>query len=362
MKEELSLLTDSSNIPGCNHLLQSLAFLQTKARMYTEEDIQSAIRAGVFTPETANAFRIHVAQQKSLPAVDEEHFRLITGFNDIFVVIACVLLLASIAWIGKSFSPAVGGLATAATAWGLSEFFVRKRRMALPAIVLLLSFVGAVYFGLASALKDISMQHIFAGIFSATAAWMHWNRFRVPITIAAGTAAIAGSLIAFIISIAPESLAWMRIICFISGILVFFFAMHWDSADTLRQTRKSDVAFWLHLLAAPLLVHPVFTTLGIFSGESTLFPIVIVMLLYVFIALVSLLIDRRALMVSSLVYVLYAFSTLLEKFGVINLGFSFTALFIGSALLLLSAFWHSTRTQVLRFFPATVTSRLPPLR
>lgn len=330
--------------------------------MYTEEDIQSAIKAGIFTPETVDAFRSHVAQQKSLPAVDEEHFRLITGFNDIFVVIACSLLLVSITWIGKSFYPAVGGFATAVAAWGLAEFFVKKRRMALPAIVLLLAFVGAIYFGVASALKDIPLQHVFAGTFSAAAAWMHWHRFRVPITIAAGAAAIAGSLIAFIISIAPESLAWMRIICFIAGIAVFLFAMRWDSADTLRQTRKSDVAFWLHLLAAPLLVHPVFTALGIFSGKNALFPIAFVMVLYVFIALTSLLIDRRALMVSSLIYVLYAFSTLLEKFGVINMGFAITALFIGSALLLLSAFWHTTRTQVLRFFPATVTSRLPPLR
>lgn len=330
--------------------------------MYTEEDIQSAIKAGILTPETADAFRTHVAGQKSLPAVDEEHFRLITGFNDIFVVIACSLLLASIAWIGKSFSPALGGFATAAAAWGLAEFFVRKRRMALPAIVLLLAFVGAIYYGTANALKDIAMQHVIAGSFAAAAAWMHWRRFRVPITIAAGAAAIAGSLIAFIISIAPESLAWMRIICFATGVAVFIFAMRWDTADTLRQTRKSDVAFWLHLLAAPLLVHPVFTALGIFSGKNAILPITIVIVLYLFIALVSLLIDRRALMVSSLIYVLYAFSTLLEKFGVINLGFAITALFIGSALLMLSAFWHLTRTQVLRFFPATVTSKLPPLR
>lgn len=330
--------------------------------MYTEEDIQSAITAGIFTPETANAFRTHVAGRKSLPAVDEEHFRLITGFNDIFVVIACSLLLASIAWIGKSFSQPVAGFTTAAAAWGLAEFFVRKRRMALPAIVLLLAFVGAIYYGAASALKVIPMQHVIAGALAAAAAWAHWCRFRVPITIAAGAAAIAGSLIAFIISIAPESLAWMRIICFAAGVVVFIFAMRWDTADTLRQTRKSDVAFWLHLLAAPLLVHPVFTALGIFSGKNAILPITIVIVLYLFIALVSLLIDRRALMVSSLVYVLYAFSTLLEKFGVINLGFAITALFIGSALLLLSAFWHLTRTQILRLFPANVTSRLPPLR
>jgi hypothetical protein len=330
--------------------------------MYTEEDIQSAIEAGIFSPDTATAFRAHVAAQKSMPPVDEEHFRLVTGFNDIFVVIACSLLLASLAWIGKAFSPAIGGLATAIAAWGLAEFFIRKRRMALPAIVLLLAFVGAVYFAGSSALKGLPVHQTLAGVLAAVAAWLHWRRFRVPITIAAGAAAIAGSVIALIISTAPESLAWMRIVCFAAGIAVFTFAMCWDTSDILRQTRKSDVAFWLHLLAAPLLVHPVFTALGVFNQENALLPIAIVMVLYVFLALVSLLIDRRALMVSSLAYVLYAFSTLLEKFGFVNMGFALTALFIGSALLLLSAFWHLARSRLLPFFPAGMTSRLPPLR
>jgi hypothetical protein len=30
--------------------------------------------------------------------------------------------------------------------------------------------------------------------------------------------------------------------------------MWWDSSDRARLTRRSDVAFWLHLLAAPMIV------------------------------------------------------------------------------------------------------------
>ena len=37
------------------------------------------------------------------------------------------------------------------------------------------------------------------------------------------------------------------------GIGVFLFAMRWDSSDPARVTRRSDVAFWLHLLAAPMI-------------------------------------------------------------------------------------------------------------
>ena len=85
---------------------------------------------------------------------DEEQFRLLTGFNDIFVSIAAAILLFAVGWIGQRIgatsawrSTATGRaslapLAVAATAWGLALFFTAKRRMALPSILLLLAFVG----------------------------------------------------------------------------------------------------------------------------------------------------------------------------------------------------------------------------
>ncbi len=112
--------------------------------MYSEADLQSAIAAGAISHEAAEALRAHVTGQRSAPVADEEHFRLITGFNDIFVTIAAVLLLAAAAGIGAAIAPGIAGLLLAGSAWGLAEFFTRKRRMALPSIVLLLAFVGGV--------------------------------------------------------------------------------------------------------------------------------------------------------------------------------------------------------------------------
>ena len=40
---------------------------------------------------------------------------------------------------------------------------------------------------------------------------------------------------------------------FVAGLGVFAFAMRWDLQDPERITRRSDVAFWLHLAAAPLI-------------------------------------------------------------------------------------------------------------
>jgi len=326
--------------------------------MYSEEDLSSAVSAGVLTEEAAQAFRSHVARLKNAPSVDEEHFRFVTGFNDIFVLIACALMLLSVNWIGAELAPWLGAPALAATAWALAEFFTRKRRMALPSIALLLAFVGGVFAaGLAATGSAATASAV-----AALAACLHWLRFKVPITVAAGTAAAVGFAVASLLTTMPEAKNWTAAISLGAGTAVFVLAMRWDMADRLRQTWKSDVAFWLHLLAAPLLVHPVFATLGVLDGKTSFGQALAVVALYVAIAFVALAIDRRALMVSALVYVLYAFSALLKQYGVVSLNFAITALAVGSALLLLSAFWHPSRAFVLRLFPPSARERLAPLR
>ena len=130
----------------------------------------------------------------------------------------------------------------------------------------------------------------------------------------------------------------------------------------MRQTRKSDVAFWLHLLAAPLIVRPIFSALGVLEGTAEAWQAIAVVALYVEIALVSLAIDRRALMVSALIYELYTFSALLSQYGGVSLSFAVTGVAIGSALLLLSAFWHRSRAFVLGRLSPAVQGRLAPSR
>ncbi|RUM51905.1 MAG: hypothetical protein DSY87_08150, partial [Methylococcus sp.] len=283
------------------------------------------------------------------PGVDEEHFRLITGFNDIFVVIACILLLVSVWWMGTELGAWFGPLLQTATAWGLAEYFTRKRRMALPSIILLIAFVAGVYATgqqlLLVYLLDkpgiaiIGSNETETGIaiisfVMALAARLHWLRFKVPITVAAGIASLVAGSISLLWVLVPAVQDWMTVAIFVSGVLVFMLAMRWDTSDILRHTRRSDVAFWLHLVAAPLLVHPVFTSLGVFEEQTALWQLVVIAVLYGIVALVSISVDRRALMVSALVYVLYAFSEILEHYGVVSLSFAFTAFIIGSGLLL----------------------------
>ncbi|HIV73252.1 MAG TPA: hypothetical protein H9903_20125 [Candidatus Aquabacterium excrementipullorum] len=339
--------------------------------MYTDEDLSSAVAAGILSRETADHFRNHVEHIRRTPAVDEEHFRLITGFNDVFVVIACVLLLVSVTWIGNTVSPLLGTLALSCTAWALAEFFTRQRRMALPSIVLMFAFVGGAMvtvpalFGEAPdsllAHRGSAITAAFVAGAAALGAWLHWRRFKVPITVAAGALGVTIGLMATTLVSVKGARPWLPLMWVTAGVLVFLLAMRWDGQDTRRQTRRADVAFWLHLLAAPMLVHPIFNSWIVHQGQPETTQAVIVVALYVGIALVSLAIDRRALMVSALAYVLYTFSSLLKNHGVVSLGFAITALGIGSALLLLSAFWHRSRAGVLRQLPAAWQRRLPPL-
>lgn len=334
--------------------------------MYSDEDLDGAVAAGALRAESVAAFRAHMEQTRATPVVDEEHFRLVNSFNDIFVAIAGMLVLIAVGWIAGTMERHLTGAAVAATAWGLAEFFTRKRRMALPSILFLLAFTGGIFAALMPTGNILSgkfgMQIAVAAAVAAGFTWLHWRRFRVPITVAAGAAALIGVAVGLLIAVTPDLLKWMNAILFAAGIAVFVFAMYWDFSDPLRQTRRADVAFWLHLLAAPLIVHPVFTLFGLLSKDVEVGGAVVVMLLYVVMAVIALIIDRRALMVSALVYVLAAISAVLEKFGAVGVNVALTALLIGSALLMLSAFWHISRTRVVSCLPDAWQGKLPPLR
>src|SRR3546814_18720575 len=91
--------------------------------MYSESDLQTAVDARVLTPEAAAAFRPHIASVRAAPGADEEHFRLITGLNDIFVSISAVNLPVALAWLGESNYTARRGGFVAASAWFLAEYF-----------------------------------------------------------------------------------------------------------------------------------------------------------------------------------------------------------------------------------------------
>ncbi|MGK0498909.1 MAG: hypothetical protein ACJAYG_000540 [Oceanicoccus sp.] len=331
--------------------------------MYTDEDLNLAVEKKIFSNSSATEFRQLISTLRDSPAVDEENFRLIGGFNDIFIVIASLLLLFSSSWVLNSFHESLGYLVFTVLSWGLAEFFVLKRKMALPAIILLLAFIGGVFIFTASLFSEPSETSIIlTTVVSTAAAYAHWKRFNVPITMAVGTAAAIGAFISVLLAVFPSVKDWFLTIIFISGLIAFSFAMYWDASDTNRTTRRADVAFWLHLLSAPLIIHPVFSRLGILNGDESLSSMAIVILLYLLMTTISIAVDRRAFMVSSLIYVLYALSSLIKTYGGVGYSFALTGVIMGAALLLLSAYWHRVRIMLIAQLPESVTQRLPRIK
>jgi len=356
--------------------------------MYSQQELDDAVASGVISADAASALRAYIERQRTTAIPDEEQFRLITGFNDIFVSIAAAILLFAVGWIGQWIGQNTGlivdingpsplaPLAVAATAWPLAMFFTAKRRMALPSILLLLAFVGGVFgavgLGIAMAIgaDSFNNNNLLGGIVlaasaavSTVAAWLHWRTFHVPITIAAGAGSVAAIAVGLLLAALGPNVEDAKniILGFVLflGIGMFLFAMWWDGSDRARLTRRSDVAFWLHLLAAPMIAHPVFTLLGLTSGHVSVAEGLAVVALYLVLGITALAVDRRALLVSALAYVLYALSSLFKQFGAVELNIALTALVIGSALLLLSAFWHQARGAIVRPLPESLRERLP---
>lgn len=328
--------------------------------MYSEDDLNLAIEKEIFTEAAVNEFRQEISNVKNSPSVDEENFRLIGGFNDIFVVIACCLLLFSSIFVLKPINESLALFSFVTISWVLAEFFVLKRKMSLPAIVLLIAFVGGTFSLSISFFTNTSeIAMIIAATSATVAAYMHWLRFKVPITVAAGTVALIGLLVSVVLSIFPDAKNWILLLVAICGIGSFFLAMYWDSSDLSRTTRKSDVAFWLHLVSAPLIIHPLFSILGVLDGSQSIMNMGGVIALYIVMSVISIAIDRRAFMVSSLAYVLYALTTILKDYGDVGYSFAITGVFMGTVLLLLSAFWHSTRRHIVNWLPLETRKYLP---
>jgi MFS family permease len=337
--------------------------------MYSDSDIDEAVAGGALSAEAASSLRAFVAGRRATPLVDEENFRLITGFNDIFVAIAIALVLAAIGFLLSRASLSIAGAGIAAVSWGLAEYFTRRRRMALPSILLCLGNAGGAGL-LASALLHMDQAGdgatiaglIAEGAAVAVASYAHWRWFRAPLDIALCAGAVAFAAAAPITMVFPAAPNAAMMLMFVSGLAILALALYWDSSDPARTSHRSDVAFWLHLLAAPLIVRPVFQALGLFQFAALdLVRALLAVAIYLLLAIFAIAIDRRAVLASALSYVRYAVNALLIAAGSLSASVAATALIIGSLLLTLSAFWQTARRAIVARLPMPLAARLPTI-
>ena len=348
--------------------------------MVAIEILAQGVEQGIITAEQAQRLRAleNAVEPPELPvSPDDEQLRFISGFSDIFVTIGLAMFLGAVGFLAVQIAGGLGAsIVIAAAAWLLAEFFTRLRRMALPSIVLLIVFACAVFIG-ASFASDANSAgyspHTLLGLYTGQPAvvsgaafitvplvGLHYWRFRVPITIAAGCTALTGAVFSLFYGLVPNLPAVVyNAVILVCGLAVFAFAMRFDMADLERRTRRTDIAFWLHLLAAPLIVHSV--TRGLLTEASKLDSGTAVAIIAVFLALsfVAVMIDRRAMLVSGLSYAGVAFWALIRQAGLSDMTTPLTLLALGAFVLLLSAGWRPLRAGILGIVPGTLARYLP---
>ncbi len=352
------------------------------------DHLSAAAQDGIISIEQANALTGFIAGRiapvrggnTGVPGPDDERFRLIGGFNDIFVAIGIGLVywaLMGFLGSGALASPVVLLAISAAIAWVLAEVFTARMRLALPSIILSLIFTasaGAMIAAMVTPdLNTINLWDTMAfassrvaltpGIAFIAAAALHFWRFRVPIDVALITAGVIATVLVFIgLTNMSFLMSHLNLTILIVGLAVFALAMTFDMSDPQRRTWRSDAAFWLHMMAAPAIVHP--AVFGLAGGPSQFTGIApgsapMILALFALFSIIAIIIDRRALIVSALAYAGGAIGYYLndDLFG----GTGFTLLALGAVILALSAGWRGIRRFVLPLLPlGAFKERLPP--
>jgi hypothetical protein len=369
--------------------------------MLDEDDLDAAVAEGILTAEQVDKLRAFVGGRRlAADRADDERFRFMRGFNDFFFAVGIILFGVGIAYFADD--NAIWNLAAAAVVWAISEFLVRRMRLVLPGILLACLFAFFVY--RLTALDWTSVAHLTGlplrlpqlrtlpnaglvgnleplaiatkALVTSVAAAVYYARFRLPFALLV----VAGSVVLFVSTVLGPLLfpgiVPSGLILFACGLGVFAAAMAYDLSDRARTTRAADCAFWLHLLAAPLIVHslirlllptaPRFAAGAPLGIAMTTTSAVTIFVIVAILTVIAVLIDRRALLVSALIYLGVAIGYTLTS--AMNTGagnqsaiFFATLVILGAMVLVLGVGWQKLRGLLLRLFPSGLVARLPPV-
>ncbi|MEM0985726.1 MAG: hypothetical protein AAGJ32_05735 [Pseudomonadota bacterium] len=349
--------------------------------MFDQNDLRAAVDSGVLTRDQARRLEGFLeARSGGASAGDPETLRFLANFNDIFITTGLVLLVSGVLLLtglmgfgstgggSPAFAAAVTLLPAAGVSWLLSEYFCTRRRLLLPSMALCAMFtlfIGLTATAITGQDRTSQLQSIF-GIWNAAgsvgmigagaaaaAAIAYFLRFRLPFSL-------------FILALSLASMAYAGISVFgdiglviggglsvIIGALTLALAISLDMTDPKRATRKADYAFWLHLAAAPQIIFGLRLVIsGSGAGSQSYQEALILLVALIGFALLSLALNRRALIASSLLSYGLALQVLVSSSvdGPLQTTIV-TLLLLGGAVVLLGSGWSTARRAVLSLFP-----------
>ncbi len=338
----------------------------------TRADLAAAVAEGILTAEQGERFHAFLLRTRQKEAILEERVAFISGFQDVFLTLGAGLVLVAAAVFGSAF-------ASLPLAWIFAEILNRRAGTRLSMIAMALAFTASAVFLVEGLAHHGEWSDGFVPAAGALAASsLFAARFRTPFT----ALLIAGSLFVAVIEglrlrFGLDGAVWVTAEVALGGVLCFALAMAFDLSDRLRTTPRADAAFWLHMAAAPALAHGVLGLLLLSAsgyrdwglirliesglGERPLFAVAVIAVVLVM-AAVALVIDRRSLMVSTLLYFVGAVSVLIGKTGFATHSdtLPLALLFVGFVVFFIGLGWKRARGALLRQLPPALTARLAP--
>ncbi|MDH5393575.1 MAG: hypothetical protein OEY11_10345 [Gammaproteobacteria bacterium] len=323
--------------------------------MIEKSTLQKAAREDIISTEQIEPLYQFIRQQApdESAAYGKESLKFIRSFGDVFISLGIVLLVIA---VNMSSLSGLSYLIPVAAFVALAEWLVRRRRLALPGIVILLSILffmnKAVSFSAEhAALWGFAMLSLNSLLF--------YLRYKMPFTLLP----LAAGLVAMFVVMIGIDVLQSPVVFVGLGVIVFSIALWFDAQDTKRKSHLSDNAFWLYLLAAPLIVHGVMVSI-LFSDQLLLSFInknVLMMTFFAIFFLLALFIDRRVILISTQLYVIYALTQLLQSqvnstqdiMVYVLIGLAFFVIYFGT-------YWYKTRRLLFGALSGSMISRYVP--
>jgi hypothetical protein len=322
------------------------------------------------------------ASEPASPVEESEAPRFVRGFHDILITIGIIVGLIGLGGLASVYAVIPAAIV-------LAEILVRRQRLALPAVVLTLAVGIAVGFGTIPIWEGFDETQedwipvAALAVVSLSGFLVYW-RYKVPLALAGGLVCLFGA----IVSAAGVLLGKFgggvdfftahpsAVVALIGAfaVLTFGTALRFDIGDRHRLTRRSDVAFWMHLAAAPAILYTVMAQIylgnpsGWFSSDTTVWQAGAIVMAVVVLMLVGIVLDRRAFVTSGLLSFGYAFKVLLTEGGFERLSAStgtlasLTLLVIGVVVLSLGIGWQPLRRVIVGNLPEGLRDLMPPVR
>lgn len=337
-----------------------------------KDTLSIAVAEGVISQAQADA----ITAIKNRKQSQDEPFVLLNNFGDLFLCLGLLIVYLSMTRFATmlGLDPMLVYVGFAVLFWVLAEIFVFKARRKFPAVVSVALFIWlAVRAYLTLDTPSFSWSELIAGrgelgllgvltaLFAVTVV-----RFRLPILVLG--LAVSGVLLVFTYAMRHvEPLAAFSVLA-VCGAALLIAGIYLDSRDRSRTGPEHEWALWLFVVGSPLMVHGMMLfvlkdhiamfTLGVSSGNPDLLVAQLGVVVWVISGLalaftvVGLIVDRRSLVASSLLYF-----TAVLTYAAFQTGAGLTVIFagvplaIGLLVIVLGLAWNPLRDLVLRVVP-----------